>query len=53
MAYLRDCWRKCDLCDSRATKELVNWRNATMGHYCTMHAKGALARAQRAEEERR
>lgn len=52
MVYLRDCTRKCSLCDSKATKELVNDRNATMGYYCSRHGGGALRRVQKAEEER-
>lgn len=52
MAYLKALNSDCQTCGAHARYELVNQRNAPIGHYCRVCGQTALERQQRLEAER-
>jgi hypothetical protein len=42
MAYLKALWWKCDSCDRRATKEVIDRWNGSCGKFCSDCAKRKL-----------
>jgi hypothetical protein len=53
MAYLRDLPRPLCRCSARATVELLNRANATVGYYCRRCGRSRLAELQAAEAAER
>lgn len=51
MAYLRSIERECLTCRKRATVELVNRFNESMGHYCKPCGQRAEKRLQASEAD--
>lgn len=52
-AYLREIEKaKCAACNSRATVEVYNTRNAMMGRFCSQHGRMMVKRLQEQEQGR-